>query len=284
MQDIQIKADRVIQKYEQAHRFQAAKEEKARMRAAEEQHLMWQMRGRVYDGQSDDDGVQTGYSSGKETPRTANSRPVPSSSEHFAAVNSRDKKDYVLRCDELTATKNRMQVQKKFKGLAEEATKIDEANDDPITRKLRNLHNKYTERDKKAKEGTPRGMMRNESCRSELSQTAGHRGKCGLCERDFPPEAFVGHAWKRQLQKLRRRREREVTAEDGNNQATEHHGRDDRFTSRHSDTTVVDKEQMAQLSEGPGGASGQHKAQAPLYDYSVQLCSACHMYVSASMH
>lgn len=128
---------------------------------------------------------------------------VPSfNSKQLIESNNLAHKEYVMRAKELNDTAQRMNVDKRYKALAETAKALP---DDPREARLKAVHQTYmatkTTPSKKKEELRP--LSGGQGAQSSHKREAPAMLKCGLCMREFPAERLAGSALRRTIEKMR---------------------------------------------------------------------------------
>eukprot|EP00929_Paragymnodinium_shiwhaense_P067886 TRINITY_DN34119_c0_g1_i1.p1 TRINITY_DN34119_c0_g1~~TRINITY_DN34119_c0_g1_i1.p1 ORF type:complete len:565 (-),score=195.34 TRINITY_DN34119_c0_g1_i1:47-1741(-) len=290
-------AEKILHKYLEAEEFSEAKKEKLRQRAAEESRRLMDA-GRRSRADSGRDALEEGKKDGtKDAGAAANTSATTPVGERGARgagngvhpvnqwdvldVNNRVKKDYVQKCSELKSAAHNMLAHKRYKGLADEAAKVeDPKKDNSEMRKLRWVHERYAANKSTQESSTsssnvhPSGAMTERSHRSDQVK---HLQPCGMCERHFSSDFLVGHILKSVLHKLRRDFERHGSPRlDSTGESQGVQENPSRAVSGHQD--VQAKEPSSQAEVEKFSARGRPKAE--LYDYALPLCTACHQLVS----
>jgi len=187
-------------------------------------------------------------------------------SKDLVESNNKVKKEYLLKCHELKTAGENMILRKKYKELADGASKND-GEDDPQTRHLRATHNRYVSHRSRELQSTE------SAAKTDTASSPRKEQKCGLCSREFPCNSLVGGAMARIVEKARNKKEQRgmpLSARSapprGNTAVGE----------QPSGVSQTDKESSPQAD----GNEISGKAPPPLYDYRVPLCALCHQYVS----
>jgi hypothetical protein len=218
--------------------------------------------------------------------------PISYDSKELVDANNRAQKEYLRKVTDQQQANYAAFSRKKFKTLADDALIKQDSIDDPCFVRMRSLHTTYIEKSKgkassnppaDAKQGTAGGrdVAKQPGAAVSPHQPASARTRrevkekprlCGFCEREFPPESFVGSAKRRTLERLKAR-----NAGDSR-RLLDPLGSAGAIQAALGPAGLPDR--PAEAAAGGTGANQGSFDQKPspgfnLYDYEVPLCASC---------